>query len=287
MTIKTILAGASGGTASNGALELGCRLASRFGAHLEALHVRLDVEELMLAAGATGFALPLDGRWIDEIGANAVTMAQKVRATFSAAAARHGLPLLGAAEPGKPGATWREETGDAPMVVSRRARFFDIAVLGRSDRVVDKPHSDAVEQTLIVSGRPVLLAPAEVPEAFGDTIAIGWNGSAQAVRALVAALPLLRRARATFVIAIGDIHEQSAAAIRDYLLLQGITATVRSVLAVPAVGPGGQLLSAAREEGADLLVMGGYGHSPWRETLFGGATRDIVGVSLLPLLISH
>jgi nucleotide-binding universal stress UspA family protein len=56
---------------------------------------------------------------------------------------------------------------------------------------------------------------------------------------------------------------------------------------VPGAGAGQQLLSAAREENADLLVMGGYGRVPWREFLFGGATRDVVGVSLLPLLLTH
>lgn len=287
MAIKTILAGVSGGTASNGAVELACRLASQFGAHLEALHVRVDVEDLMLSAGATGFALPLDGRWIDEITANATTMADKIKASFTEAAARHGLPFLAAPEPGKTGASWRDETGDAPIVVARHARFFDLVVLGRSDRVVDKPHSDAIELALLQSGRPVLVSPAEPPATIGETIAIGWNGSVQAVRALVASLPFLRRARQTFIIEVGEADEESAQSIGNYLGMHGVSATVRNVLKVPPVGPGGQLLSAAREEGADLLVMGAYGQAPWREALFGGATRTVVGTSLLPLLITH
>ncbi len=53
------------------------------------------------------------------------------------------------------------------------------------------------------------------------------------------------------------------------------------------VGPGEQVLAEARDEGADLLVMGGYGHRPWRELLFGGATRQVVGHSLLPVLLAH
>ncbi len=296
MAIKTILVGLSGGTASNGALELACRLAGQFGAHLEGLHVGLDVEEVMLSAGASGFALPVDGRWIDEITGNAAKMAEKVKASFSETASRHGLPLLAEPEPGKPpgeppgkpSVSWRTETGDAPMVVARRARFFDLVVLGRSDRVVDKPHSDAIEQTLMQSGRPALLAPAEPPATIGETIAIGWNGSAHAVRAVAAALPFLGQARQTFIIAVGDDDAaNSAPFIQAYLRMHGVKAEVRNVLKVPAVGRGGQLLSAAREEGADLLVMGAYGQAPWREALFGGATRDIVGMSLLPLLIVH
>ncbi|HUC16273.1 MAG TPA: universal stress protein [Acetobacteraceae bacterium] len=287
MAIKTILVGLSGGTASKGALEFACRLAGQFGAHLEALHVGLDVEELMLSAGASGFAMPVDGRWIDEITANAAATAEKVKATFTEAAGRYGLSVSDAPEPGKSGAIWRAETGDAPVIVARRARFFDLVVLGRSDRVIDKPHSDAIEQTLLQSGRPVLIAPAEPPAVLGEIIAIGWNGSEQAVRAAASALPLLQKARQAFIIAIGEDEGDSAESIRFYLRMHGVEATVRNMLKMPAVGSGGQLLSAAREQGADLLVMGAYGHAPWREALFGGATREVVGMSLLPLLITH
>jgi nucleotide-binding universal stress UspA family protein len=56
---------------------------------------------------------------------------------------------------------------------------------------------------------------------------------------------------------------------------------------VAGAGAGQQLLSTAREENADLLVMGGYGRGPWREMFFGGATRELVAASLLPLLLVH
>ena len=287
MEIRTILAGASGGTASGGAIELACRFAKRFGAHLEGVHVRVDVTELVIAAGAEGLAAAEHMHWVGDLAARAEAKALKTKVAFAEASARHGLPVVAAPEPGKAGASWREEVGDAPAIVSRHARFFDLAVLGRSDRVIEKPHSDAIEQTLIDSGRPVLLAPAEPPAVVGERIAIGWNGSAQAVRAVAAALPFLREASDTVLIAVDESEEESGELVKGYLALHGIAARVRSVLKVPAVGPGGQLLSAAREEGADLLVMGGYSRPPWREMLFGGATREVVGIALLPLLITH
>ena len=61
----------------------------------------------------------------------------------------------------------------------------------------------------------------------------------------------------------------------------------RRCLPIKGVGPGELVLAAARDHACDLLVMGGYSRSPWREMLFGGATRDVVGRSLLPLLLSH
>jgi nucleotide-binding universal stress UspA family protein len=160
-------------------------------------------------------------------------------------------------------------------------------VLGRSDRVADEPHSATVEDTVLQSGRPVLLAPEHPPQELGRAVAIGWNGSPQAVRAMVAALPFLAQAKEVRVIAIGPSDEVTGSEAVEYLAWHGIAAVARDVPAIAGVGPGGQLLATARDEGCDFLVMGGYGHAPWREMLFGGATRDVVGTSLLPLLLAH
>lgn len=291
MTIKTILAAASGGSASDGAIELACRLARRFGAHLEGFHAKPDPRDLFTYSG-DGFGMSMSGEFVDRFIKDADTIAAKTKAAFEAAAARHQIAISAKpsqALPEKIGASaaWREDTGYGPTLVARRARFFDLTVLGRSERVVDQPHTDVVEQTLVNSGRPVLLAPAKPPAEVGETVAIGWNGSAEATRALAASLPILVAARARSIITVGEKHQESAAALIEYLGWQGVSAKHRHVPAVPGVGPGQQLLSAARDENADLLVMGGYGHMPWREFLFGGATREVVGTSLLPLLISH
>jgi len=285
MAIKTILAAASGGAASDGAVEFACRLAKRFGAHLEGFHARTDPREVLAMAG-DGFGMPLAGDWIDRITTDAADLASKTKGAFDAAMTRHGLPVATTPGQGSASAAWREETGYGPVLVSRRARFFDLVILGRSDRVVDRPHSETVEETLLRSGRPVVLAPAQTPSAIGESIAVGWNGSSEAVRALATSLPLLAAARAVSIITIGD-QGDTAKSVIEYLAWQGVVARHRNIHALAGAGPGEQLLAAAREEGADLLVMGGYGHKPWRELLFGGATREIVGVSLLPLLLSH
>ena len=291
MTIKTILAAASGGSASDGTIELACRFARRFGAHLEAFHARPDPRDLFTYSG-DGFGMSLTGDFIDRFIKDADAIATKTKAVFTSAAARHQIPLSDTPSlqlPEKVGASaaWRDETGYGPTLVSRRARFFDLTVLGRSERVVDQPHTDVVEQALIHSGRAVLLAPAKPPSEVGDVVALGWNGSAEATRATVAALPFLGVASTVSIITVGEKHQESVAALTAYLGWHGIKAQHRHSPTVPGVGPGEQLLSTARDENADLLVMGGYGHMPWREFLFGGATREVVGTSLLPLLISH
>lgn len=293
MTLRTILVAVSGGSASAGAVDAACRLAKRFGAHVEALHVRVDEREALLLYG-DGFGAPLGGDLLDRIAADAAAAAANAKRIFDEAVARFGLPLYAA--PPAPGANkvategsavWREEIGIAPEVVARRGRLFDLIVLGRSERAVDEPHSNTVEETLLKSGRPVLLAPAVPPAKLDDTIALGWNGSVEAVRALVAAMPFLARAQKVRVITVGTSEAGSGAEAVEYLAWHDIAATAVVVPRIEGVGPGEQVLAAARDEGAGLLVMGGYGHKPWRELLFGGATREVIGTSLLPLLLAH
>jgi nucleotide-binding universal stress UspA family protein len=291
MTIKTILAAASGGSASDATIELACRFARRFGAHLEAFHAKPDPRDLFTYS-TDAFGSSMSGDFVDRFVKDSDSIAAKTKAAFEATIARHQIaistkPSLGLPEKIAASATWREEVGYAATLVARRARFFDLVVLGRSERVVDQPHTDVVEQTLINSGRPVLVAPAQALADIGEGIAVGWNGSAAATRALAASLPFLATARAISIITIGDRHQGSAAALVEYLGWYGIAAKHRHMAAVDGAGAGQQLLSAAHEENANLLVMGGYGHVPWREFLFGGATREVVGASLMPVLLTH
>jgi nucleotide-binding universal stress UspA family protein len=206
---------------------------------------------------------------------------------FAQAIRRHHFAEASSPAAMGPSAAWRDEVGNATELIASRARFFDLVVLGRSERVVDRPAGDVIEATLLRSGRPVLLAPASPPAAIGETIAVAWDGSPRAVHVLAAALPLLRKAKRTVLLTVGDNPDAGAAAARDYLLWHGIANDHSATPAVAGARIGEQLLSAARDAGADLLAMGAFGHRPWREALFGGATATIVANSLLPVLMTH
>ncbi len=286
MALKTILVATSGGTASKGAIEIACRAAARTGAHLEALHVKPDPNQVAAMMMGDGFGMPTSGEWFDRLIADSDALAEKTKKAFEDVAKRHDL-LHAPGSTERPLASWRVDIGYGPIVVARRARFFDLVVLGRSERVINEPHSDAIEETLIRSGRPVLLAPAKPPGKLGETIAVGWNGTPESVHALSSSLPLLEKARNVVLITIGDAADEDALPLLDYLAAHAIAAIHRKVPPVKGAGPGEQLLAEARDDGADLLVMGGYGHRPWRETIFGGATRQIVATSLLPILLMH
>jgi nucleotide-binding universal stress UspA family protein len=287
MSIRTILVGASGGTASDGAIDLACRLALRLGAHLEGYHVKLDPSDVIIAASSIdGLGVPMHGPWIDRSVEDADTLGAKIRDAFFQATDRHGLTQGGTAE----GASveWRAEFGSGAALIAARARFFDLIVLGRSDRVIDEPASDVIESTLLQSGRPVLLAPATPPATIGETIVIGWDGSPRSVRAITATLPLLRQAKKIVILAISDDPDSnSTAPMSEYLHWHGIANDGRSLRAATGVGRGEQLLSAARDAGADLLVMGAFGQTRWRQMLLGSATQTVVSTSLLSVLMTH
>src|SRR5437879_4262826 len=110
MTIKTILCAASGGTASDGAIELACRLARKYQAHLEGFHVRLDPRELLAAMSGDGLGLGMAGigGWMEQMTADAAARAGKTKAAFDAAVARHG-PAPAASAKISASAVWREE----------------------------------------------------------------------------------------------------------------------------------------------------------------------------------
>jgi nucleotide-binding universal stress UspA family protein len=291
MSIRTILVSISGGAASQGAAETGCRLAKHFSAHLEGLHVQADPADALPLLGADA-AMPVATELIDLAVRESEEAAQKAKAIFDAAITHHAIPLrdkpseAGAGSAGV-SAAWRLEQGHAPDVVARRARVFDLVVLGQSGRVSDKAYTDTVEEAVLRGGHPVLLAPMRPIVPVGEIIAIAWNGSVEAARAVAAAMPLLEKAREVHILTATGTDEPAAVDFPSYLAWHGIRAVSHAVRPVDGVGTGELVLEAARDQGADLLVMGGYGRAPWREMIFGGTTRQVVGMSRLPLLIAH
>ncbi len=287
MPIRSILAATSGGPASAGAISLACQVAYRFGAHVECYHARLDPKDLLLAASYGDYGMVMDGAWIEQMEEESEAAAERARKAALEIFRQRGIDLADRPPYSGPSASWLDEKGAAPRHVARRARFFDLAVLGRSQRVVGEAHTDVIEQTLLHSGRPVLLAPAQEPGAIADYVAIAWDGSPPAVRALTASLPFLALARSIFVFTVGGRAEQGIDDLKTYLAWQGISATIKHVAGGGGGDAGDSLLTLCRDQGASMLVMGGFSHAPWRETLFGGATRDVVSSMSLPVLLSH
>ena len=179
---------------------------------------------------------------------------------------------------------------DAPSTFAQYARVADVTVIGSGhDEAGDS--RELIEAALFQSGRPVILVPEAGVDAFAaKTIAIAWNDTPQSARALADALPLIVRAKETHIVMVTDDDRLDAAMpaieVAKYLARHGAKAVVDEVQA------NGQsvrdaIVDRAVAAGADLLVMGAYGHSRLREQILGGATRDMIAGAPLPVLMSH
>jgi nucleotide-binding universal stress UspA family protein len=173
------------------------------------------------------------------------------------------------------------------------ARYADLTVVGQGIDLKDAPHDLAFlpEELALGVGRPVLVVPRYGTfETFGERVLIAWNGSREATRAVHDALPLLTRATKVTVLSIDPEPDSGArvpsADITLHLARHGVSAEADSTVALD-MAVGDMLLSRAADLGANLLVMGAYGHSRVREMVLGGATRHILQHMTVPVLMSH
>lgn len=179
---------------------------------------------------------------------------------------------------------------DAPANFARHARLHDVTVLvGGDDGSGD--NRSLLEAAMFETGRPVIVLPPNGSGTFrGDTIAIAWNDSPQAARAVTDAMPLLQKAGAVHVISVTDEDSARARMPGDklvaYLKRHGVQAVADDIVARhqsvhEAVG------ARVAQIGADALVMGAYGHSRLREQILGGNTEAMLRDPPLPILMSH
>lgn len=185
---------------------------------------------------------------------------------------------------------WREDSGLPAQTLSLHARYADLVVAAQSQPdSSDRRFIDLAEDVLIASGRPVLVIPAIGAKApIANKVAVAWNGSREAARALADAMPLLDKAKSVEIFIAGDpeLGDLPGADIAAHLARHGIKVDVyRSPGSEVSVGDA--LLNRVAETGADLIVMGGYGRSRFREFILGGVTRHILQHMTVPVLMSH
>ena len=171
------------------------------------------------------------------------------------------------------------------------ARRFDLSIVAQARPEADGPEALIVEQALFGSGRPVLVVPYVQTAPFNaDRVMLCWDGSQTAAHAAGDAMPFLSRAKAVeiFIVESGKLKsdEMPGADIARHLARHtrnvSVTRTASGDADVASV-----ILSHAADTGADMLVMGGYGHSRLREFILGGATRAILTSMTVPTLMSH
>lgn len=185
---------------------------------------------------------------------------------------------------------------EAGYALCLQSRYCDLVVLGQADPDEDTPDArpDMQEHVVMNSCRPVLLVPyAGRFASVGKRALIAWDGSAEATRAVTAALPLLAQADTVQVVLFNpkvgrDAHgERPGSDIALYLARHGVKVEVSPQATPDELDVGNALLSHAADFGADLIVMGAYGHSRFREILLGGVTRTLFKSMVVPTLMAH
>jgi nucleotide-binding universal stress UspA family protein len=283
-----ILAPLTGGPRDATVLASAISAALPFGAHVSGLFVRAD----------PALAMPFYGEGMSGMVVQEVIDVSKVSCERAADAVRaslarvvEGTNLAITEHPEKrdaPTVSLREVTGNFADCVLQAAKLSDVVVFSApkdDDRV---GMSEAIEAVLLEARRPVLLASKPVAPGFQERIAIGWNASVESAQAVSAALPLLKRAASVSILAVErpDATCADCAELVEYLSLHGVSAVVEQIKAGDR--PVADVLcERASALGAGLLVLGGYGHSRWRELFVSSTTRQAIAHAGLPLFLVH
>lgn len=260
-------------------------LAKHHQAHVVVVHCRAQPDDLM------PYGVPLPAFARDTILKQAHELAeqqeQSLREELHRLAEELGLSETDAPDGDTATVQFVEENGRMADVIKHNGRLADLIVVAKPDRDRNVG-TNSLKSALFRTGRPVLMCPrqGEVPTALGARIAIGWNGSLEAARAVALTLDLAKAAEAVTILSggKGEPHGATTEELVDYYALRGIVA---DPVRFEDKNPGAALLKRAVDAGANLLVMGAYGHSHERETLFGGNTQTVVDKADIPVVLVH
>ena len=245
--------------------------------------LRLAAEHGAAVLGAAALAPPIAGYGEVPV---AVELLQAQREQAQAQAEAMGREFKAAADGAGIDADWLAEEGDAADVLARFAGSADLLVLSQEEPGAGLGVADDL---VLRAAPPVLFLPyAGAWDEIGRRVLVAWNGSREAARAMRDALPFLARAGQVTLVAadLAPSREAELGRARAFLERHGVAAKARK-LSGTDVEAGDVLLNAIADEGADLLVMGAYGHSRLRELVLGGATRHVLRHMTAPVLMSH
>lgn len=278
MSIKDILVYLDSGAACAERIDVALRLAKTYEARVIGLYVR---------------ALPYIPHFVAaQIGPD-IYETQKRAAEREEAEVRQVF-LARCSAAGMSG-EWRSGEGDMTEVICLHAKYVDLVVIGQFNPDDDHREGEMglADNVVIDAGRPVLVVPyaGSFPK-LGERVMLAWNASRESVRAAHDALPFLKRAASVEVVAAnpqdseglhGDIP---CAAICTHLSRHGVPAVAKTIYAED-MNVGEMLLSRAADDSIDLIVMGAYGRSRFRELILGGVTRHLLNSMTVPVLLSH
>jgi len=292
MAIKKVLVPLSGDPETQAGQDITLRVAFAAGrrhtARVEALHVSSDPRDAVVFVGEGMTSTMIEGiiTAAEKEGAERLAHA---RALFDRVCKELDIPLDGGA--GTFSASFNVVTGREDEIVASRGRLADLIVVGqpRTDEETRAPLT--LEAALRETGRPVLLVPPSARGVMAEflTIAIAWNGSTEASRAVSYALPYLEAAQRVVIISVeeGRPAGPSAQDLAQYLACHGIGAETVSLGDGDGRSAGKSVLAEAAKVSANMLVMGAYTRSRMRRLIFGGVTSEVLAHTEVPVWMVH
>lgn len=282
MAYRSVFSVITAAAQAKAAISACAELCAAHSAHLDVLAVGID--HLQMGYSYIGVDMVL-------MDATMARATEDARLTEAAAKTALAAPA--------PGLRWGLETAvvQAGMVndlVGSHARFADLVVLARSDEPASAASADIVlEAALFTARTPVLLVPANSDAIVlpPRRIVLAWDQSPEAMAATRAALPFLQSAEQVVITivdpgAYGLERSDPGGLLCQMLVRHGVKAEV-SVLAKTLPRVSDVLARQVQDVNADMLVMGAYGHSRLREAILGGATRDTLAASAVPVFMAH
>lgn len=257
-------------------LEAAIRLAQTHDAHLTGLYVvpTTDFPAFM--------EVPSVFEAIQKVRQYREQEAETAQAAFEAAAKRAGIS-----------AEWRCTEGELTEKLIESARYSDLAILGQYNPDGHDANQGLADRLVLEVGRPCLIIPyIGARETLGNRVLVAWNARREAVRAVNDALPILHAAGQVVVLAVNPTYGEAgegdipSADICHHLARHGVKAEAETTVAQD-IDVGSLLLSHAANMGADMIVMGAYGHSRLREMVLGGVSREMFQTMTVPVFMSH
>jgi nucleotide-binding universal stress UspA family protein len=275
MSYKTILVHLNESDRNAETLRVACGLARKFGAHLVAIY---SAERRLFAPAMDAGAAAVTALQVEV----EVQMRERATSILKEAERESGLAI-----------EWRAATGSAINNVILHARHADLTVMTQEDPTEKSGMNSSVPASVVVAaGRPVLVVPyAGDFRSCGESVLIAWSGTRESARALADALPMLKLSKEVNVVSFnprGDSGwgEIPGADIGLWLTRHGVKVNVRQQKSAE-VDVGNQILSLAADLGANMIVMGAYGHSRTFQFVLGGVTRTLLDTMTVPVLMSH
>lgn len=193
-------------------------------------------------------------------------------------------------------ADWRAPRGEADEALALHARYCDLLVMSKAERVdsVTSIIPNLPEAVVMASGRPVLMIPTAGNFAsIGKRVLYCWDQRREAARAFTDAAPFLKRCDELVVLEVdrdpnllrdNDLREED---IDNYCTSLGYPKPKHLIKESENIGVGNVILNTASDAGSDLIVMGAYGHSRMRQWVMGGASRTLLSSMTVPVLLAH